>query len=200
MNTGTGNSRRWRQEWPQRAGSLAVMAGVALLTVACGGNSASTGSSGSPRAAGATSSATNQVAFAQCMRAHGIPNYPDPSSVSGPVDSSQLGVSDATYESARTTCNHMSPQPHANAGLTTAQEQHVLGELLNVAKCMRSHGVSNFPDPNSASTIWGSGGGQIFTLPSGIDPSSPQFTSARNACKSLMPGNGAIRGSKGGGS
>jgi hypothetical protein len=65
---------------------------------------------------------------------------------------------------------------------------------------MRSHGVPSFPDPNSASTIWGSGGGKLFTLPSGIDPSSPQFTSALNACKSLMPGNGAIRGSKGGGS
>ena len=134
------------------------------------------------------------------MRAHGIPNYPDPSSVSDGIDSTQLGVSDATYESARTTCNQMYPQPHANAGLTTAQQQHVLGELLNVAKCMRSHGVPSFPDPNSATTIWGSGGGQIFTLPSGIDPSSPQFTSALNACKSLMPGSGAIRGNKGGGS
>ena len=199
MNTGTGNSRRWRQEWPQRAGWLAVMAGVALLTVACGGNSASTGSSGSSRAAGATSSATNRVAFAECMRAHGIPNYPDPSSVSGPIDESQLGVSDTVYETARTTCDRLYPQPQS-AGITTAQQQQVEAQLLKFAQCMRSHGLPSFPDPNPASTIWGPGGGKLFNAPSSINPDSPQFTSALNACKSLMPGNGAIRGSKGGGS
>jgi hypothetical protein len=195
MNTGTGNSRRW----PQRAGSLAVMAGVALLTVACGGNSASTGSSGSSRAAGATSSAANLVAFAQCMRAHGIPNYPDPSSVSGPIDENQLGVSDTVYESAKTTCDRLYPQPQS-AGITTAQQQQVEAQLLKFAQCMRSHGLPSFPDPNPASTIWGPGGGKLFNAPSSINPDSPQFTSAANACKSLMPGNGAIRGSKGGGS
>ena len=199
MNTGTGNSRPWRQEWPQRAGSLAVMAGVALLTVACGGNSASTGSSGSSRAAGATSSAANLVAFAQCMRAHGIPNYPDPSSVSGPIDENQLGVSDTVYETAKTTCDRLYPQPQS-AGITTAQQQQVEAQLLKFAQCMRSHGLPSFPDPNPASTIWGPGGGKLFNAPSSINPDSPQFTSAANACKSLMPGNGAIRGSKGGGS
>ena len=198
MNTGTGNSRRWRQEWPQRAGSLAVMAGVALLTVACGGNSASTGSSGSSRAAGATSSATNQVAFAQCMRAHGIPNYPDPSSVSGPIDENQLGVSDTVYETAKTTCDRLYPQPQS-AGITTAQQQQVEAQLLKFAECMRSHGLPSFPDPNPASTIWGPGGGPIFSHPSSINPNSPQFTSAENACKSLQPGNVAVRGNKGGG-
>ena len=205
MNTGTGAPRRWHQAWPQRAGLLAVMAGVALLTAACGGNSASTGASGSSQSAGAAPSASssasnNAVAFSQCMRSHGVPNYPDPSAVSGPVDdSSQLGVSDTVYESARTTCRRLHPQPHSNAGLTTAQEQHVLGQLLNFAKCMRSHGLPAFPDPNPASTIWGPGGGKLFTLPSSINPNSSQFTSAVNSCKSLMPGNTAIRGNKGGG-
>jgi hypothetical protein len=176
------------------------MAGLALLTVACGGNSASTGSGGSSQSAGATPSASsNAVAFAQCMRSHGIPNYPDPSAVSGPVDSSQLGVSDTVYESARTTCRQLYPQPHANAGLTTAQEQHLEGQLLTFAKCMRAHGLPAFPDPNPASTIWGSGSGQIFTVPSSINPNSSQFTSALNSCKSLMPGNAAIRPNKGGG-
>ena len=133
------------------------------------------------------------------MRAHGVPNYPDPSSGSGAIDSSQLGVSDTVYESARTTCDRLYPQPHNTAGLTTAQEQQVLGQLLNFAKCMRSHGVPDFPDPSPASAIWGSGGGQLFTLPSSINHNSPQFTSAQNACKSLLPSSGAIRGNKGGG-
>jgi hypothetical protein len=159
MNTGTGAPRRWHQAWPQRAGLLAVMAGPALLTVACGGNSASTGSGGSSQSAGAAPSASsNAVAFAQCMRSHGIPKYPDPSAVSGPVDSRQLGVTDTVYESARTACSRMYPQRQTGTGLTTAQQQHVLGQLLIFAKCMRTHGLPAFPDPNPASTIWGSGG------------------------------------------
>jgi hypothetical protein len=132
------------------------------------------------------------------MRAHGIPNYPDPGSVSGAIDPSQLGVSDATYESAKTTCGLLDPPPQQSAGLTTAQQQHVLSELLNFAQCMRSHGVPNFPDPNSASTIWGPGGGLLFTVPSSISQNAPQFVAAQNACKSLMPSSGEIRGNKGG--
>jgi hypothetical protein len=133
------------------------------------------------------------------MRAHGIPNYPDPSSVSGHIDSTQLGVTDTVYEAARTTCNQLYPQPHNSAGLTTAQQQQAEAQLLNFSKCMRSHGLPSFPDPNPPSTIWGSGGGQLFTLPSSINPNSSQFTSAESACKSLMPANGALRGNKGGG-
>jgi hypothetical protein len=200
MNTGTGARRRWHQAWPQRTGLLTVMAGVALLTVACSSNSASTGSSGSPQAAGAAPSASsNAVAFAQCMRAHGVPSYPDPSSVSGPIDENQLGVSDTVYETAKTTCDRLYPQPQS-AGITTAQQQQVEAQLLKFAQCMRSHGLPSFPDPNPASTIWGPGGGKLFNAPSSINPDSPQFTSAANACKSFQPGNVAVRGSKGGGS
>jgi hypothetical protein len=198
MNTGTGAPRRWRQAWPRRAGLLAVMAGVVLLTVACS-NSPSTGSSGSPQSTGAAPSASsNAVAFAQCMRAHGVPSYPDPSSVSGPIDENQLGVSDTVYETAKTTCDRLYPQPQS-AGITTAQQQQVEAQLLKFAECMRSHGLPSFPDPNPASTIWGPGGGKLFTLPSSINPHSSQFTSAENACKSLRPGNVAVRGNKGGG-
>lgn len=46
--------------------------------------------------------------------------------------------------------------------------------------CMRSHGVPNFPDPNSK--------GQFTYSPgSGIDPTSPQFQSAEKACESVAP-------------
>src|SRR5206468_5993311 len=48
------------------------------------------------------------------------------------------------------------------------------------AACMRKHGVTNFPDPNSQGVIqFGSG--------NGIDPNSPTFQSARSACQKLLP-------------
>jgi hypothetical protein len=50
---------------------------------------------------------------------------------------------------------------------------------LQFSRCMRSHGVSNFPDP-------GSGGG-INLEGTGVNPKSPAFQSARQNCKSLLP-------------
>ena len=48
---------------------------------------------------------------------------------------------------------------------------------------MRTHGVSNFPDPNS-------GGGIAFSL-SGLNPRSPAFQAAQGACRNLLPQKGA---------
>jgi hypothetical protein len=48
------------------------------------------------------------------------------------------------------------------------------------ARCMRAHGVPDFPDPNGQS-------GQLGPS-SGIDPNSPQFQAALNGpCESLAP-------------
>ena len=49
--------------------------------------------------------------------------------------------------------------------------------------CMRSHGVSNFPDPNGQGVIQISSG-------TGINPGSPVFASARSACQKLLPNGG----------
>ncbi len=47
---------------------------------------------------------------------------------------------------------------------------------------MRSHGVPSFPDP--------SGGGGINLDGTGVNPQSPAFKSARQACFRLLPGGG----------
>ncbi|HEY6788549.1 MAG TPA: hypothetical protein VI365_14690 [Trebonia sp.] len=51
---------------------------------------------------------------------------------------------------------------------------------LAFTRCMRAHGVPDFPDPNGQAGQLGPG--------SGIDPDSPQFQSALNGpCESLAP-------------
>ncbi len=51
------------------------------------------------------------------------------------------------------------------------------------AACIRAHGVANFPDPNSQGAI------QIGPS-SGIDPNSPRFQTAQQACQKLLPNGG----------
>jgi hypothetical protein len=46
-----------------------------------------------------------------------------------------------------------------------------------LARCMRSHGVPNFPDPT-----FPSGGAVKRSFPAGVVPSSPAFQRASNAC------------------
>jgi len=56
---------------------------------------------------------------------------------------------------------------------------------LTFAKCMRSHGVPNFPDPKvSGNSI------EILGPSSGINVQSPAFQSAQMSCKHLLPGGG----------
>jgi hypothetical protein len=60
-----------------------------------------------------------------------------------------------------------------------AAEEHYQ-KALKYSKCMRSQGISNFPDPND-------GGGIQIGPTSGIDPQSPQFQAAQKACGKYFP-------------
>jgi hypothetical protein len=53
--------------------------------------------------------------------------------------------------------------------------------FLGFSRCMRSHGVTNFPDPSP-------GGG--IQLGSGMNPFSPSFKAAQSSCHKLLPGGG----------
>jgi hypothetical protein len=53
-------------------------------------------------------------------------------------------------------------------------------EALAFAKCMRSGGLPNFPDPKA-------GGGFEFQRGAGVDPSSPAFKAAQAKCKKFQP-------------
>lgn len=55
-------------------------------------------------------------------------------------------------------------------------------DALKLSACMRSHGVSNFPDPS---------GGRLEINPnSGLDPRSPAFQAAQRSCKQYLPNGG----------
>jgi hypothetical protein len=152
----------------------AVAAACLLLTAAC-----------SVSAPGATTRYAKDLAYAQCMRTHGQPAWPDPSSNGGFLFSASnpLNVSSPGYHSAIRACRKLDPDP---GGLTEAQVQAGLARLLRYSDCMRAHGVLDFPDPQT--TDQGGQMGVAIVLPAGgaIDPQSPQYQTAAKACQSLM--------------
>ena len=127
------------------------------------------------------------IKYADCMRANGVPNFPDPSAEGGGV---QIGTSSA-FEAAQRTCHDLLPGGGGPTAATGAQKAQVLA----LARCMRAHGVSGFPDPVSEPPASPAGHSLIFGLPgaviavpSTIKPQSPNFKQAAAACK--FPGFG----------
>jgi hypothetical protein len=79
-------------------------------------------------------------------------------------------------------CGSGSPSTSSSVGSGSNPSQTEANrEGLSFARCMRSHGVANFPDPTP------NGGGFNFSNVAGISPSSPAFKAAQTACKNLLP-------------
>ena len=157
----------------QVAAALTVMGATALLTAACG-------SGGSQNAGGPANSST-AVAYSQCVRAHGVPNFPDPDNTGqipkAAVITAFKAVGDATAKAATAACESMNPADQQSPTLTAQQQQ----DYLRAAACIRSHGITGFPDPTFP------GGKVSFNIPASIDTSSTQFVQAAQACRSLIP-------------
>jgi hypothetical protein len=166
-----------------RLGGLtaATLLGAALVS-GCG--------HAAPSAAAATQSTSRQASalkFSQCMRAHGISDFPDPSSggaisISG-GPSSDMNPDNATFSQAQQACRSLLP----NGGqMSPQQQQQMQQQALAFSQCMRSHGVTDFPDPQFQSggggvgiRINGKGGGDL-------NPDNPTFQHAQQACQSLL--------------
>ena len=159
----------------RRAGlAAAVLAPIGLLATACGGSSSPAASAG-----GGSTHVQAALAYARCMRAHGVPDFPDPDS-NGQFNVDRHSVS-SQETAANQVCHHLlNTGDQANA----ARQQQGLGQALKYAQCMRAHGVPNFPDPHTTSGGIGTPSGIGFDM-SGIDQNSPQYRSAAQACQSL---------------
>jgi hypothetical protein len=155
--------------------SLAALLGLSLLVSACGGSPGShvaqlsTGTTrNSPPSRGSTHD--QALAYARCLRSHGVPLWPDPES-SGSFDKSkltphQLGVSSSQIGTAEKACRSLVPTYSAT------QQPHVLALALKFSRCMRAHGAANFPDPESNGAI---------AIPHAME-SSPAYLAALRLC------------------
>jgi|SRR5271155_1904865 len=179
---------------PPILASVLAFAAFSLLTAGCGSGSSNSGvahlsTSTSPASSGGSSSpessaSTQQkiVAYGQCMRTHGVPNFPD----AGGGGSKQAvvralqEVSNSQAEAAQTDCQRLRP----NGGEPSQAElaQH-LSDLLAFARCIRTHGIPNFPDPTSSGQVTHEMLGKA-----GINVHQPAVLQAADACVSVTQG------------
>lgn len=174
-------------------GALIAALACGLAVTACGG----AGTAAIPQAGTGTNASNPQaLASSECMRAHGIRNFPDPVKGSGGVGlsvskipgSSTITVAGITFSgpaftAAATACK-FGPDNNGRPKLSAAQRR---GMLAN-AGCMRRHGVPNFPDPR-----FGPRGGVKGASASGIDVNAPAFVRANQECNHVgvpVPGGG----------
>jgi hypothetical protein len=180
----------------------AVLLVTAATTVAaCGSSSPTSPSSPTSLSSPTSSSATtivgseassSTVAFSGCMRSHGVPTFPDLKDNRMQIQASGQAISvngvsinAPAFRSALQTCEKYRPHIESTPAQTARYEQ----EALNFARCMRGHGIKNFPDPPPST---GTGTNHVVNLThSGLNFYSPAFQAAANACG----GFGSVKGS-----
>lgn len=162
--------------------------GVATALV-CGLTIAACGSSGKPQAV--ASGKGSPLAFAQCMRAHGVTNFPDPSAGAGGGGvkiqiGSGIDPLSPAFRSAQTACRKLLPGGGPPGGHASAQAR---AQMLQTSECMRAHGISGFPDPTTTPPSSPAGnsavigrGGAFLVIPSAINMQSPAFRQAASGC------------------
>ena len=116
------------------------------------------------------------VKYAQCIRANGYPQFPDPS----PDGRMQLRLdpkNGAQLEAAQRACKNQLPSGLAAMNQEITPER--LQALLGFAQCMRGKGLSEFPDPSSTG---------VFEITSStLDLSTPQAQQATKTCMESNP-------------
>ena len=190
--------RRWL---PIRrtAATIAALLGLAVLAAGCGGSNApgvpgaGSHNSNHTRASSSHGAIAQSLAYARCMRSHGISDFPDPTTTGGGISISQhggpgsdLNPQSLAYRSAQQSCGHLLPAGGHGSAQPTA---HDTAQMLHVSQCMRQHGVTAFPDPTQSSpsnpseySAVISRNGVVFAIPKSIDVNSPAFKQAATAC------------------
>lgn len=145
---------------------------------------------GAASSAGATQTASLQqrarvvwLDYARCARAHGAPDFPDPQ-VDSQGHASFPGSATTTKSEAgqvQGACgailNQLPAAAKTNANPTPAQ----LRQLVAVARCMRQHGLSQWPDPSSDGTF------RLTGTPYATEGKTAPVQAALQACRYLNP-------------
>lgn len=164
--------------------SVFAVAALSLLAVGCGSNSSSP-SAGSN--SGSTQSFAQMqrdgVAFAGCMRSHGVP-FPDPTTSPREFKNALNPSAEHSpaFLSAERTCQHLLPGGGVRSR-SAAPSPAQIAAFLAFARCIRSHGFPSFPDPTSGGDLT-----HQMVASAGINLHQPAVLQAGYACVSVTRG------------
>jgi hypothetical protein len=164
--------------------SLAAIAVVSLVAAGCGSSSPSTGSaSASSDASSDAHSIQPAINFADCMRSHGVSDFPDPTtSPHGFKESLNPSTPHSpAFLSALRPCQHLLPRGGSNLSPPHTQAQDAAA--LAFARCLRSHGFPSFPDPSSTGDL-----SHQMLAAAGINLHQPAVVQAADACVGVTHG------------
>jgi hypothetical protein len=179
----------------RRGGALALATAVAVLVTGCGAVHVHFGPAGDPAPAQAPTYA-QELALAKCMRAYGVPTFPDPNpeggytltstgSIKG-TGGSSINISNGQAQAAYGDCRHLMPggpsisQLEQDVQQAQQRQARELPQLLKWQQCVRSHGEPDFTlGLGGQSPASGNGGA--------FNPNSPQFRAALSSCAHLLP-------------
>lgn len=169
---------------------VAGLLAAGVLLAGCGGSSPNGSSTASSSATPGNLAKFEQqfVAFAACMRTHGVPNYPDPQFTSSGgvrISPGRANPNSPAFRSADGACHQLLPNGGAPPKANSPQDR---ARAVKFADCMRAHGVPNYPDPSHDGA---------FDLPPGLNPQAPTFMQAEQTCKSVQPSSLALNQSAG---
>jgi hypothetical protein len=161
-----------------RGGRAAVAVGLGVVLLA--GCSAAGGSAATTTTSGQQAAAAVLREFVRCARANGMPNLPDLRLGSN----GQVSIPEGTPEppkSVERACRSVWERLPASARGDTERPPADMQALLRYARCMREHGMADFPDPQADGR---------FPLPPSMRPpagKTPTFLRATRACRQLNP-------------
>lgn len=178
------------QTTTRRVATLLALAGLTLPLAACGSSNDNPPTTNAGKLPSPATFDADAYKHAECMRRHGVPDFPNPQVVNTPTQHGirqalPAGVAESPqFKSAQSACRGIMPEPRNGGPGTNGSEQRVHTQaLLAFAHCLRGHGVPGFPDPGSE--------GQLSLTQiraAGVDVQAPSFLTAARACVGVTHG------------
>jgi hypothetical protein len=163
------HSRACRPRLVELAVAATVLLGAVTVITACGSSS----NNDTAPAAGQEKARR----YAQCIRANGVPDFPDPDADGGFSGVGHEQEGNPKFKAAQEKCRDLAPGgEHENTGDPAYVEQ-----ARKFAQCVRDNGVPDFPDPDAEGRFRGVGHEQ---------EGNPRFKAAQEKCRGKLPGGG----------
>ena len=154
---------------------LAALALVALIGAGCGSNPPSETGAATATATKTATARDKAVKFAECIRTHGVSDFPDPNAKN--QFEYGVSVSPAVWNRAVSACKKLQP-PGTLSGKRSPREQ---SGALRFAQCMRDNGVKDFPDPANGEPLVDTT--KIPSLGNRSPRTDPVFAPAMDKCR-----------------